>query len=109
MRPELVFCKNRKIIDKRVLDGIDGSRRFDILRAVPLRLIFMILQFLNELDDRISDSLKLERVEIEVLLGEFQTLQDHFIVIGRKGPFFEKLLGVIESFRWICSQHALIE
>ena len=40
---------------------------------------------------------------------KFKTLQDHFIVIGRKGPFFEKLLGVIESFRRIFREHALIE
>lgn len=43
MRPKLIFCKNWKIIDTRVLDKIDGSRRFDILCAVLLGLIFVIL------------------------------------------------------------------
>ena len=52
---------------------------------------------------------RVERATIEVCLGELKTLQDHFIVIGRKGPFFEKLLGVIESFRRIFREHALIE
>ena len=43
MRRKLVFCKNWKVIYTRVLDGVDGSRRFDILCAVLLGLIFVIL------------------------------------------------------------------
>ena len=43
MRYKLVFCKNWKIIDTRVLDGIDGGRRLDILCEVLLGLIFVIL------------------------------------------------------------------
>ena len=75
---KVVFHDRRQIVRHRIADRIDRRRRLGVLRQLLLAgLIFMLIELLDEFNDRISHPLNMrcvERLTIEIDLGEFQAL-----------------------------------
>ena len=104
--------KNREI-RARVICRFERRRGFGVVCRFAHRLsIVLIDQIVEKLDDGRFDLFALraiERSSRDVLLGELQTRQGDFVIVGRKRPLLEEFLRLVDRLGGVFRQHPLIE
>src|SRR5215211_5249299 len=94
------------------LDLLEASERAFLLGlGRSLRLVFVGVEIVNDLDDDVADTLHalvIERVAFGVRLRQPQPTHEHGLVVFDQRLLLEKLLGLLDGLDRIARQHALV-